>query len=283
VVIFSKVDSGKPTSKAYYGGPHFLARPCALAFGEFGVMATVHDTDELTQGKRTPKDFMGPTLHPTDLTIFNAGGKSHLDMLHNSPLAGGVAWEHKRVFWVFDGYHNSITSYDFAKDHKPGGTDHSDGIIRRYVQGKVKRVKDVASHMVMDAAAHLLYIADTGNNRIAVLDTATGTLGSSFGPNYDKSSQKKVNGATIKTLVDGGKYKMKQPAGIAIFADILFVTDSATSKILAFSKSNGDLFDWLDTGLPPGSLMGIDIDEKGRIYLVDAVAHRVLRISAKSP
>ncbi|MDP6946234.1 MAG: hypothetical protein QF464_18950 [Myxococcota bacterium] len=37
--------------------------------------------------------------------------------------------------------------------------------------------------------------------------------------------------------------------------------------------------DWLDTGLPAGSLMGIAFDAEGRIYVADAVGDQVLRIS----
>ena len=77
----------------------------------------------------------------------------------------GIAWEKDNVYWVFDGYHSSITRYDFNEDHGPGGTVHDDGTVSRYVEGKVKRVANVVSHMEMDRESNLLYVADTGNNR----------------------------------------------------------------------------------------------------------------------
>jgi hypothetical protein len=44
---------------------------------------------------------------------------------------------------------------------------------------------------------------------------------------------------------------------------------------------DGTLIDWLDTGLPEGSLMGITFAADGSLWLVDAVENRILRITAK--
>ena len=57
--------------------------------------------------------------------------------------------------------------------------------MRRYVEGYVKGAAGVPSHLALDRASGLLYIADTGHSRIAVLDTNTGTL----------------SGAIIRTLI----------------------------------------------------------------------------------
>ena len=102
---------------------------------------------------------------------------------HEGPI------DHGNAFWVFDGYHSSITFYDFHTDHGLGGTDHSDGEIARYVEGEVQRRMEVPSHMALDRDTGLLYISDTGNSRIAVLDTAVGEVAAAIVPNYDGTQQ----------------------------------------------------------------------------------------------
>ena len=159
-----------------------MPKPAALAFGKPGFMATAHDTDQVTQAS-TPADFMGPSLWTTG-DEFEGGHESHMDMLHNSPDATGIAWDRENIYWVFDGYHRAITRYDFRADHGPAGSDHRDGITARYVDGELSYEKGVSSHLELDHTTGLLYIAETSAGRIAVLDTQTGTKGSSVSPNY---------------------------------------------------------------------------------------------------
>ena len=276
-------DAGTPTQKAEsYGGPgahHFFAQPSGLAFGAPLTMATIHETEDYTQGPNgTPKDFMGPTLHLTDLSWFDAGHQSHLDMLHNTPNGMGIAWHSGNTYWVFDGYHSAISLYLFNDDHGPGGADHSDGKVARYVQGEVQRVADVPSHMQLDRAANLLYLADTGNNRVAVLDPMSGTKGLPIYPNYDGGEQSYMNGADLWTVIDGLDHDMELPSGLVLADDMIWVGDNGTGRIHAFTL-DGEQVDWLDTGLGPGALMGMDFDDQGRLHVCDAVQHRVLRIA----
>ena len=283
MVIFYDTGSASQ-STSWHSGPgahHFFAQPSGLAFGVNEAMATIHETDELTQGPLpagSPHDFMGPTLHWTDTSYFDAGHKSHLDMLHNTPLGMGIAWHGGNTYWVFDGYHSSISLYVFNEDHGAGGADHSDGKVRRYVEGKVKRQPDVPSHMELDRITKLLYIADTGNNRIAALDTTTGSQGANLYPNYDGGQQNYMNGASIWTVIDGADHDMQHPSGLALVDDLIFVTDNATGRVLAFTL-DGELVDWLDTERPAGALMGMTFDDDGRLYLVDALSDEVFRIS----
>ncbi len=280
-----------------YNGPgnfHFLARPSALAFSDdpaFPNFATAHDEDEETQGPvsqgGTPADFMGPTLWPADAAVFEGGHASHMDMLHNSPNAVGIAWEVGNAYWVFDGYHSSLTRYDFVDDHDLAGVDHSDGIVARYVEGEVSYVPEVSSHLVFDHTSSLLYVADTGNNRIAVLDTTTGTRGSNVFPNYDSGGgfgtgeQYRVDDAVLTTLVDGDTVTgMGKPSGLEMHDGILYVSDYDSSIIYAFDK-DGNLLDWLETGLGAGCVMGMAIADDGSIYLVDSEQDKVLRIAPK--
>lgn len=282
-IIFHAGTPEQTTSRRHsWDSEHFLAQPSGLAFGRPGTLATIHETDQLTQGNLTPEDFMGPTFWTSDTAIFDAGDPSHLGMLHNSPLGMGIAWERDDVYWVFDGMHSAITRYDFHGGHELGGTDHSGGEVARFVSGAVTRAPGVPSHLDFDSSTALLYIADTGNDRILVLDTTTGTRGRSIDPNYDDDVQYMMGGAFISTLIDGANAGLIRPSGLALHDGMIFVTDNDTSMIVAFTMS-GELVDWLDTNLPRGSLMGLTFDDEGRIYVCDAIGDRVLRVAPKTP
>lgn len=279
VTILFDAGTAEQSSTSFVGSAHFLAQPSALAFGDNGAFATSQEEDEKTQGPNgTPADFMGPTLWTGDSSIFNGQHESHLDMLHNSPNAAGIAWEEDNTYWVFDGWNEALTRYAFHGDHDLGGTDHSDGELARYVEGEVSYSPDVPSHMVYDPASALLYVADSGNGRVAALDTTTGERDGTVGPNYDGTTQVDMRDASLVTLVGAGEFGMGEPSGIALVDDILFVTDISTGNILAFDL-DGELVDWMDTGLGSGALMGIEADESGNLYVVDAVDDAVYRIS----
>ena len=267
------------------GSAHFLAQPSALAFSDDGTFATIHETDDLTQGPNgTPEDFMGPTLWTSDLDIYDGGHGGHLDMLHNSPNGMGIAWEDDRIFWVFDGYNDSLTRYNFNDDHGPGGTFHGDAEIERHVAGEVRWREDIPSHLAYDQDTDLLYVADTGNNRIAVHDTSTGERGANHGPGYDVPAdmQYTVDGGDCSTLIDGEAIdEMGRPSGLELHDGKLWITDNRTARIWAFDLE-GNLLDYLDTGLDDGALMGIEFDADGNLYAVDAENDEVIKISVKS-
>jgi len=285
MVIFQHVGSATLSSSKRTGtdGQHFLAKPAALAFGVPGRLATAEDENQITQ-PTTPGTFMGPTLWSSDLNVFDGGIGSHYGMLHNSPLSVGIAWDHDNVYWVFDGTHRSLTRYDFHAGHPLGGMDHSNGEVARFVEGQVARVAGVASHLKVDHDTHLLYVADTGNNRIAVLDTRTGTRGNAIVPNYDGDLQYEMTGAALTTLVDGSAIGLQLPSGLALQQHALYVTDNGTSRIYAFDLQ-GQLLDWLDFSaqVQPGGLMGLTFDAAGNLYLVDNVGNQVLVVTAPSP
>jgi len=255
------------------GSNHFLAKPMAIALGD-ETMASTHEEDQPTQGASSPADFMGPTLWDVNSLNFDGGHATHLDMLHNSPNSTGIAWDSGNKFWAFDGAHNSITMYDFKNDHGYGGADHSDGETARFVEGEVSYVPGVASHMEMDHETGLLYIADTGNNRIAVLDTATGTRGNPVMPNYDGVPQYRMDGAELTTFIDGDEF------GLALHDGKLWIADHQTGEIQAFDM-DGNPVDYLETGLGEGALGGIDFDDAGNLYVVNRNDDTVLRFSVK--
>ena len=154
----------------------------------------------------------------------------------------------------------------------------------RCVEGLVKYVKGVSSGMELDHASKLLYIADSGNRRIAILNTASlGTAtGSALVPNYDQANQQRMSGMTLGTLVDSSTSPLQRPSGLALHDNLVYVTDNDTSKIFAFDLT-GKLVDFLDVSLivPTGGLMGIDFDAKGSLFAVDAINSRVIRFTAR--
>lgn len=278
-----------------FGGDHFLARPSAMAFGDFGCtstqtnvpsggiatercMATIHEIAEPTPlTDNAPGEFMGPTLWTADSTRFNAGHATHYDMLHNSPNGMGIAWDSEHTYWVFDGYHSAITRYKFTDDHGPGGHDHSDGDVARFAEGQVKRFEGVPSHMQLDPETGMLYIADTGNQRIAVLDTASGERGRSYGPNFDGTRQYRMENAELTTLLDT-EDGLERPSGLEIRDGMLFVGDNATGRISAFTM-DGKLVDYLDTGLE--DIKGFGFHESGNLFVVNGRLQQIVKIAPK--
>ena len=279
MVIISGTNTDAQSDDGYKSSAsgHFFARPAALAFGASGTLATAHDEDEPTQST-TPDDFMGPTLWTSNLDYFDAGHGGHLDMLHNSPNSTGIAWQEENIYWVLDGYHGSLTRYDFHSDHGEGGSDHSDGEIARFVEGELDYVGDVSSHLVYDADTALLYVTDTASGRILVLDTTSGEEGSGIGPNYDGADQYAVEDADLWALIEGGD--LVSPSGLELYEDTLYVSDHATGIIYGYSL-DGELLDWLDTGLGEESLMGMAFHPDGSLYVTDAAGGRILRIAAQ--
>ena len=127
----------------------------------------------------------------------------------------------------------------------------------------------------------MLYIADTGNSRVVMLDTTTGTLGAKVTPKEPMAQDAMMDGATLMEMVpnDG---TLQAPSGLEIWKDILYVADNATSRITAFALDTGKVLNYLDTGLSTGALMGMAFGPDGKLYLVDAKSNQVFRIDAKS-
>ena len=140
--------------------------------------------------------------------------------------------------------------------------------------------------MELDHDTDLLYIADTGNKRIAVLDITTGSEGGALAPNYDSFDgsgfQIEVNDAEISTLVDGEEHSMTRPSGLALRDGVVYVSDNKRNKIMGYDAESGELIDYLQMDLPEGSLMGIEFDAEGNLWFADAVGNRIGRISPKS-
>ena len=223
---------------------------------------------------------MGPTLWGSSLSTFDGGHAGHLDMLHNSPNGSGIAWAGNNVYWYYDGYHGSLSRYDFVMDHGLGGTDHSDGIMYRAIEGGLGYEDGVASHVVYNFDNGHVYAADTANNRIIAVDSNTGEIGSVVTPDYDGGTQRRINGIQNWVVADGNSIEpaMAKPSGMEMHDGMLFVSDYATARIYALTLE-GEVVDWLDTGFAPNSIMGITFDDAGSLYVVDHNTPQVLKIS----
>lgn len=287
IVIYQ--DAGLPSQFAdkrqaeFDNGPHFLAKPAALAFkGDGTSFATAQQENEVTQpGDPADGGFMGPTLWTGDYDVFQAGHQTHLDMLHNSPLSSGIAWESQNTYWVFDGTHGSLTRYKFNETHGLGGTDHTDGEIYRYADGELGYEPSIPSHVVLDGS--YVYAADSANGRIVRLDPTVAVEANSIIPNYDGCEMAYMNEAELITLVDGSSLEaeMTTPSGLEIYDGMLFTTDPVQGRVYAFDM-DGTLLDWLDTGLPAGSLMGLAFDDDGNMWIADAASNQIRRFSPAS-
>ena len=273
---------------------HFMDQVSSIEFGAPGTFGTCQESRNTYNGPGQGDDFMGPTLWPSDLDIYGLSNPeaveylshlfdmhvdlgSHLDMLHQTPLCMGIAWQGENVYWAFNGRDGSIDRNNFHEDHGPGYDDHSDGTIFRYAMGEFSRVEDVPSHMKYDHNSALLYIADTGNNAIKVLDTTVGDTDENLPKAEPGTVHMTMSGEEYWTLIDGADFGMSLPSGLTIIDDILFITDNDTSSIYAFTL-DGELIDTLETPFSSGSLMGIYGASIDDLWLVNAVDNEVWRL-----
>ena len=304
MTIFQDVGGDNQTSSFIIdpAANHFMEEVSSLAFGAATFaptdalsFATCQESRNTYNDQAIANDFMGPALWTSDLDLFGESNPeaikylteilgfyadlgSHLDMLHESPLCMGIAWETENVYWVFDGADGTLVRYDFQEDHGIGYDDHSDGLIYRYVDAEVARVEDVPSHMVIDHETNLLYTVDTGNNRITVLDITTGEEGDRLTAIEPGTTYMAYTGGDYSTLVDGNTIDgMELPSGIALVEDTLLVTDNKTSHIFAFDLE-GNFLDEIDLELSAGALMGIEARSLEDIWLTDAVKNQLLHL-----
>ncbi|MEN0063767.1 MAG: hypothetical protein AAGA48_16570 [Myxococcota bacterium] len=288
---------------------HFMEKVSSIAWGEGLLFATCQDSRNTYNGQAQADDFTGPTLWTADPEIFgitnpeaveqlteifgqpvNLG--SHLDMLHESPQCMGIEWDEANVYWVFDGLNANIVRYDFAEDHGPGFDDHSDGVVQRHMATDVSRKNGVVSHLVMDQSTKLLYVADTGNNRIMVLDTRSGSEGQALeGPGTNDPQEDcwaptgecvehvAWTGSDWTMLIDGDDHDMVSPAGIELVENTLFVSDAGTGFLYAFDLEGNEL-DRAFTGITEEQgLQGITARGTNELWMVNAKSNEVLKLS----
>ena len=258
---------------------HYLNNPTGIAFSPaLNEFSSVGDNANDYNGRYRANYFMGPTLWTADLGQFEGGTRSHLDMVHHSPFSMGIAAGRdsaRREYWVFNGDAGSIDRYFFNQPHELGGSNHRDGVTYRYARRALKRVAGVPGHLAFDAASGLLYIADTGAGRIAVLDTR---------PPLSRSRRLRDNGETrlylmpnirLRTLARG----FQRPSGLLLARGRLVVGDYRTG-VLSVLRLDGTVESRLDTGLGGDALTGIALGPDGALYVLDARGNRLLRLDA---
>ncbi|MGB2478771.1 MAG: thrombospondin type 3 repeat-containing protein [Candidatus Poseidoniaceae archaeon] len=273
---------------------HFMEEVSSIAFGAYDsefdfTFATGQESINTYNGQADPNYFMGPALWPSSLSHFamehqnDQYGGSHIDMLHESPLGMGVAHDSGNSYWYFDGYYGHLVYYDFKEDHDTGMDDHSDGVVRRYSDIQLSRTSGIPSHMILDDSTGILYISDTGTNRVLWVNThdttvtTTNILGDStqFEPLAEYS---RVTGAEWGVIDTG----LSNPSGIALDGDTLFVGQNGNNKISAYDLStngkSGSLVETVNT--TASSLMGLEIGPEGKLYYVDGSQYEVVRIDA---
>lgn len=264
---------------------HFMWRTMGIAMGTNGAFGTAQN-GEPGSGDANYM-FMGPTLWSSDTAVFasryqddNTKLASHLDMLHQSPWGLGIAHDSANIFWVLDARYSDICRYDFRDPHEVGGTDHRDGIIRRYSDVKITPVeRGRPSHIALNRATGLLYFIDPGTATVSTLDTKSGTVDRPLKapPESDENYAEytAVVNADVKRVISSG---LQVPVGIDVVGDRLLVGDRATGLIHLYAI-DGDTVRELGTITTGASqLHGIVVGPDGRIWFVDKAKAMVGRL-----
>jgi hypothetical protein len=262
---------------------HFMSLPTSIAFGNNGNFATTPGVFDANHNGGDP--FTGPALWSSDPAIYAqpifGGLGSHLDMLHVTPNAQGIAAETWNRFWVVDGFNDDVVMHDFRGDHGPGNDYHGNAIIRRYDDIQITRDPNdhIVSHCAMDKATGWLYVVDHGGQRVYRLNTATGTVSGpgDYGPWETYVEYTMVTGYAKQVIITNG---LVEPAGIAVIGDRLLVSDHANGDIIAYDISNPAVPELgrIQTNIP--GIMGITVGPDGRIWAVNATTHQLLVVEA---
>jgi hypothetical protein len=251
---------------------HCMQFPSSLAFSSNGNWASA--TAALSD------TFNGPALWPGDVNIFGhpiGSYGSFLDMMHQSPMSMGIASDAENVFWVFDGFHGYIARYDFGQPHPPGEYGSYDGKIWTYPQAAVKKYEDLPSHMVLDKNTGWLYVVSAADRKIYRLNTNAGHPVKDLDPQGEKLAEyKEMAGALWEVFLE---LTEKEPCGIDINGDRLFISDYATGNIIAFDKNTRKELGRVSSG--NAGVTGIKINSLGRLYLVNSITNQLLRIDPK--
>ena len=273
---------------------HFLEEVSAIAFGSYHPefdwqWGSAQETQNTYCGLGSPNQFMGPTLWPSSLSHYavenqnNGNGLlgSHIDMNHESPDGMGIAHDNGNAYWYFDGYYGELVYYDFQMDHDTGQDDHSDGIVHRYSDVKLTRDAGIPGHMILDKDNGILYIADTGANRVLWVNTDDTTINTQDIMNDPSrleplAEYKRMTGIEWGVIDTG----LSRPSGVALDGDTLFISENGNGKITAYALSedgkSAEIEDTIQTNAV--FIMGLEIGPDGKLYYVDNGRDQVLRI-----
>ena len=271
---------------------HFMEEVSSIAFGSYDEefdfqFATGQESRNTYNGQASPNNFMGPALWPSSLSHFAVEHQndgllgSHIDMLHESPNGMGIAHDSGNSYWYFDGYYGNLVYYDFQEDHDTGMDDHSDGIVRRHTDIQLTRFPGVPGHMVMDKSNGILYIADTGADRVLWVNTLDTSITSTSMMNDNSRLEplqeySAITGREFGVLASG----ITRPSGIALIGDSLFVGSNGNDSIWNFDLSSSGKMATMNTIIETEatSLMGLEIGPDSKLYYVDGGENEVIRI-----
>ncbi|HEX6117495.1 MAG TPA: hypothetical protein VFY99_10370 [Solirubrobacterales bacterium] len=136
---------------------------------------------------------------------------SHLDMLHGSPLAAGIANLDGNLYFVLDGCgtrtatnscrgDGHVVLVDFNRDHQEGNGFHGDGIIDRFIDAPFTRAEGVPSGIVEHEGS--VYYADTGAGVVRRLVPDTGSREIAVGPWHPGPASHHLQGNGVTDWAD---------------------------------------------------------------------------------
>ena len=162
-----------------------------------------------------------------------------------------------------------------------GNSDHSDGIIRRFEGlGLIgEATYHVPSHLILDKETGMLYIVDTGNDRILKMDINSGTFLTNLSPYEPTAEYSNWGNVTFSLFADSA---LTTPSGIDLVGNRIIVSDFATGEIIIYDNSGsaGVELGRIATGTP--GIMGVKIGPDGKIWYVNATTNQVIRIDGIS-
>ncbi len=292
VTIIRNIDSKTQSmdKRRDYAAGHFMWRTMAIDFGTNGTFGTAQNGEPTTDFTVPLVEFMGVTLWAADTAIFarrNQGPfgqvqerlASHLDMLHQSPYTMGIAHEKDNVYWTNDNMYNDICRYDFANPHEIGGTDHRDGIIKRYSEIKLKkREHNLPSHLVLDKNTDWLYYID--GSSIYRLNTQSGTVKRTLQvqPPRDENLQEfvEMTGVKYEPFITTG---LKKPVGMALYNNLFAISDRDDGNIYMYQIYENEKPKLLKTIITGAEgIAGIEFDRFGNIYFVDQISSELKKV-----
>lgn len=292
VTIIRNVDSKTQSidKRRDFAAGHFMWRTMAIDFGTNGTFGTAQNGEPTTDFTVPAVEFMGVTLWAADTAIFarrNQGPfgevqerlASHLDMLHQSPYTMGIAHEKDNVYWTNDNMYNDICRYDFVNPHEIGGTDHRDGIIKRYSEIKLeKREHNLPSHLVLDKNTDWLYYID--GSSIYRLNTQSGTVKRTLQvqPPRDENLQEfvEMTGVKYEPFITTG---LKKPVGMALYNNLFAISDRDDGNIYMYQIYENEKPKLLKTIITGAEgIAGIEFDRFGNIYFVDQLSSELKKV-----
>lgn len=197
---------------------------------------------------KTPSYVLGQTsLHACG--GLNAGGSSAQDLyVSNQPTSSQMAVDtvNNRLFvadsnnnrvLVFTGMNSPSTDMSATYILGGGGTATQSTL---YMNG------DYAGGLALDTTHQMLYVADTGNNRVMVFNVAPGTIASSENASYELGQAAGGSAFTVGTANQGGSTSQSSlsapvAAAIDITNQLLYVADSGNHRVMVFNVASGTI------------------------------------------